>query len=388
MFDADIAIVGGGVNGLLLAYNLSLLDNNVVLIDSLNIKERIKKRIDGRGIALSKSSEKFLRKVDLWNEIFRKSGEIKKICVSDYNSRPQLKFDCSDIGEERLGIIAEMDDIQQAVYNKVINSRLINVCDNEDVVSVDENGTQVVIRTKKNCFSAKLLIACDGKNSFIRSHLNIKEFSYDYNQIAAVFNIQHQKEHHNVAYELFYPNGPLAILPRNASNESSVVWVERNCAENTEYFNNSNCLEELSRRIAKSHGDVNLLTRVNYYPLHLKCSKKYYSRKTIFIGDSLHHIHPVAGQGFNLSIKDIQCLCELITEYKSYGLLLNDGKLFREFFKKRVVSNISMISITHGLERVFSNNNFFFRKTRGIGLGVINKIASVKNIMMKYAIGR
>lgn len=298
-------------------------------------------------------------------------------------------FDSSEINESRLGVIVEMDHIQDIIYHKIHSLRSVKIFDNQKISDISEDDTGVTVKSEKDVFKSKLLIACDGKNSYIRNYLKIRNFCHSYEQVAAVFNISHELDHNNTAYEFFYPNGPLAFLPRKNSHESSVVWIEKKMdACKGEYFNNKLFLEELGKRLYPTHGSVKLISQINHYPLYLQFSKKYFSNKTIFIGDSLHHIHPVAGQGFNLSVKDIICLVNLIDDYKSYGFLINDRKLFEEFFKERVISNANMIGITHGLNLVFSNNNFVLKKFRNFGVGLINKSGYLKNILMNYAMGR
>lgn len=385
----DIIIIGGGINGLCAASLLSKLDLSIAVIDSNNIGDKINTRVDGRGIALAKGSEDILEKFALWEEISTKAGLIKKIIVKDCNSPQHVDFDTKIVEESHMGMIIEMDDLCRIFYDNICTKKNITIIDKQIIKEIKFLGLEALVNTGKRNYRAKLIIAADGKNSFIKNLFSIKSYQCDYKQLASVFNINHTRPHNNTAYECFYPNGPLAILPLKSPNISSIVWTEK--LEMKELFEDGNhtLLENiLQERFYDFHGEINIISKINYYPLSLKLSKAYYHKQIVFIGDSLHYLHPIAGQGFNLSLRDIYSLYELIEKYINYGLGYNSLLLLEEFYRVRSKDNYSMAFITDGLNRLFSNNNQLIKSVRNTGLEIVNNIPAMQRFFVNYAMGK
>jgi 2-octaprenyl-6-methoxyphenol hydroxylase len=385
----DVIIVGGGLNGLCSASLLGKLGYSICLIEKKDIRNFICKKIDGRGIALSRGSKDILEKYQLWGNIHKKAGLIEKIKVQDSTSPFFLKFDNELLDSNPLGYIIEMSDLIEHFYQLVSTMQNVVLVDNQQIRYIEHSANSVDVITNNAIFHGSLVIAADGKNSYISNLLNIKYLEHNYSQVATVYNVWHELPHNNTAFELFYKNGPCALLPLKDHNYSSVVWIENSMnkyimqKDNITFFS-----DVMNERFMESHGKLAIASEVYHYPISLKLSKSYYAGRVVLIGDNLHYLHPITGQGFNLSLRDISKLVELISKFSSLGLDIGTASLFDEFKRSRIFDNCSMAVITDGLNRLFSNNNFLISLTRNIGLEYVNNVPILQRFFMNYAMGK
>ncbi len=387
--DTDILIVGGGINGLTTSLILSSKGIKSTIIEGKNLSSIKKERIDGRGIALSKGSEEILKQSGLWDNISDYAGFIKKIIVTDNGEKEHLQFKSEDVNEKHMGCIVEMDDLYDIFLSLAQKDPNIIIHDDSLVLQVKNLNHYSILTTNKRTYQAKLIIATDGKNSKIKKLMEIKNLESDYDQIAAVFNIKHEKAHSETAYEIFYPNGPLAVLPTKHKDISSIVWVEKaNMASLFEQKQMPIVNEVLKERLFDTHGNIEIVSPLNFYPLFLKISKKYFQDNILFLGDSLHYLHPIAGQGFNLSLRDIAKLADLIKNYVDSGFEPNNLIMFEEFAKSRIADTLSMAMFTDGINRLFSNNSIAIKKLRNFGLDVVSQSSLLTNFFIKQAMGK
>jgi 2-octaprenyl-6-methoxyphenol hydroxylase len=382
----DVAIIGGGLNGITLASILARDGIKVVLIDQNLLTKRLSNRQDGRGIAVARFSKSVLEDYGIWQCFKTKYGTINKIIVADGEEPFLMKLDNDLVDSKPLGYIIEHDDLLQQLYKYAIECANLTILDNTQLVNFEANQSKVTLELSNNkVIYAKLLVAADGKNSSIKKKLNIASTTFEYNQNALVFTIKHQKKHNNVAYEHFYPSGPFAILPLKDQHMSSVVWTER--TEAAKIFANME-KEEISfflqQKCQLTHGNVEISSKVFSYPLSLVFAHKYYDQRTVLIGDSLHFIHPIAGQGFNLSLRDINYLANLIFEYNNLGLDIGSETLLANFMKGRKVDNYAMIIFTDILNRSFSNNSKILSYLRKIGLSLVDLRPSWQKFFINY----
>lgn len=384
--DFDIAIIGGGLNGIAMAALLAKTSLKIALIDQNLISSRINSKADGRGIAVARFSKNILIKHGIWKEFNVSHGTINRVVVADGSAPFLLKLDNEIIDGEALGHIIEHDDLLHQFYNYVLKQPNIEVLDGRALLKFTSSQTGVELELEDRSISTKLMIAADGKNSKIREQLEISSSCFDYQQKALVFNIKHEFAHDNIAYEHFYKAGPFAMLPLNDVYKSSVVWTERPeladlyakmSKEELEFF--------VQERAKLTHGKVEICSKVFSYPLSLVIANKYYKERVVLIGDSLHFIHPIAGQGFNLSLRDIDCLCDLIKAYSDLGLDIGSNTLLSEFARSRKLDNYAMIVFTDLLNRGFSNNNKIISLARKLGLSLIDIKPKLQSYLLNYA---
>ena len=386
MVSYDVVIIGGGINGMTAACALSQQGFKVALLERDNISKKIHNTRDGRGISIARYSKDILSQYDIWSYIAKDVGEMHKILVRDGDSDCRLEFDNALVDNEPLGFLIESDNILKGLYEKLSNTSVDLFEEKECKDLVFHTDSVEIILSDNKKLKSKLAIVTNGKNSQIRSLLGLSHNVKEYNQTALVFNIRHSKPHKNCAYECFLKNGPFALLPLSDPNQSSVVWCDdKDIAEIK--LNLKDLEYHLQTRCSSIYDDVKIITEVVKFPLSLTYMDEYYKDRAVFVGDSLHSIHPVAGQGYNLSIRDIHRLTELLVKYHSLGFDIGSEVLLKEFTRHRKKDNLMMIKATDGLNSLFSNDNSMVQFSRRFGLEAVNGMPSLKRFFMNRAMG-
>jgi len=232
---------------------------------------------------------------------------------------------------------------------------------------------------------AQLLCACDGGPSPIRRMAKIDVVRWSYDQSGIVTTIAHERPHHGRAEEHFLPSGPFATLPL-PGNESSIVWSERN--ENIDALlslDDEDLLAEIEKRFGLKLGRLTMKARPKAWPLNFQMARRFVAPRVALVGDSAHVIHPIAGQGLNLGLEDIAVLAELIAEQAALGLDLGDIDMLETYERARRTPTVAMAAVTDGLNRLFSNDNPALRALRDFGLGLVDRLPSLKNRFIQEA---
>ena len=366
----DFIISGGGLAGALIANVLQDFGYTVFIFDKAQ-----ETREDFRTSAISYASKIFLEEFGIWQKL-ENVTQIKEIYTYEHNSASFLHFDHSN-AEEVMGYVVPNSKLQKVLYSNLKIARGItykNLYYSDEKVKIILENNQVV--------EGKFLIAAEGKNSVTLKKLGLKCFNSYYKQSAVICNLRGCENHNNIAREIFISNGIIALLPLYNENEYSLIW--------TTDFNLSGVIANLSEKeflseITKYSG-INfshIITERLSYPLSIHFTLKCYKKNIILIGDTAHAIHPVAGQGFNLTIADIYYLVGLM----KYGKIENLNDKLSKFSRERFFDNVKMAFFTDFLVRGFKNNNPVMRIGRNLALDIINHNEKVKNFFVKRAMG-
>lgn len=384
----DIIIFGAGNIGIISALILAKSNYKIALIDKENY-DHLAKKDEKRAYAISAGSKKFLENHNIW-QFFQHDDlcPIDKIHVIEGFSDNFFEFKKPNINSP-LGIMVNSKKILANLYKAAKSQKNITIFDNFNCQEIEYKSEYIAINSDKIKINSKLLIAADGRNSFIRNYLNIKTYEHDYEQTALVGTISHDNNHNNIALERFLHNGPFACLPLASQNTTSIVWTEE-INEAAKIINSKKSEIEaiLATKSVEYMKKPQIIGELKAYPLNLIYAKQNIFHRTILIGDAAHGIHPLAGQGFNLSIRDIEDFLTLIKQ-KSLMQILDPGcnEIVKEFSKMRKFDIFSLISVTHGLNQLFSNNLKSLSFARNYGIKATNSLGFLKNKMQKFASG-
>jgi 2-octaprenyl-6-methoxyphenol hydroxylase len=387
----DITIIGGSFAGMTSALALAKVapELQIAIIEKQDILNQSRKR-DGRAYAISAASLKFFREIGIFDETAQYAGKISDIKITDYKSPFILDFIGAQVDEKnaQLGSIIENYHIHNALKNQVLQQKNITVFAPNFYEEINfENGAQVKIDGAK-ILNSKLLLACDGRFSELRAKFNIHTTQKKYHQTAIVFNVEHEREHQNVAYEKFLPGGPLAILPLKNSNQSSIVWIAPDqTAQAILSLDDENFVQQLSKKMENVFGKTQLISEKFSYPLILVEAQKFYFEKMLLIGDASAGVHPIAGQGFNLAISGIKILRQLVQKQLESGLDIANENLILAYNEKAKLAAKKMLIATDILNSLFETKALSIALARDFGLGVVNKISTLKKFFIKSAGG-
>jgi 2-octaprenyl-6-methoxyphenol hydroxylase len=250
----------------------------------------------------------------------------------------------------------------------------------------DQNSCTISLDNGQQIY-ANLLIACDGKNSQLRRQYFPYLINKSYCQVAFVFNVEHEKDHENCAVEHFLDTGVFAILPLRNQKQSAIVWCVQ--AELAKLYNDLS-LEHFTNLLQKMFGDflgqVRIINKVEHFNLSAQMVAKYFFANSVLVGDVAHTIHPMAGQGLNQGIKDVESLTAIIEKYTKLGLDVNSIAL-QEYNKARRFDNFRMFLATDCLDKIFANQSCVANFVKDAGFGFFNKFPKCKDWVVKYGIG-
>jgi len=399
-FDADVILSGGGLVGQTLALALDQAGVSVIVVDASKPADTLAASFDGRAFAIAFASYRMWRALGLGEELDAVAQPIEQIMVTDGKladggrrggpSLLHLHFDRAELNEdgEPLGLMLEARHVRRALDNGVKARPQIRMIQPMSVSALERDPAGVTVTlTDGERLRAPLLVGADGRRSFVRGAVGIRTIGWDYPVTAIVATIAHEKPHGAVAHEFFLPNGPFAILPLKG-NRSNIVWAEpRAAAEALLKMNEADFLAELGRRFGDFLGELSLEGPRFGYPLSLQLAERMIDARVALAGDSAHGIHPLAGQGLNLGLKDCAALAECIADAMSVGLDPGDVSALERYQRWRRFDNVSMALGMEFFDKMFSNNFAPLRVARRAGLAAVNAAGPARRFFMKYAGG-
>lgn len=383
-----IVVVGGGIVGLTLAVALGKAGLRVDVVERATAAALRAGAFDGRVSALAASSQAVFAGLGLWESLAGAAQPIREIRVSDGASPLFLHYDRRDVGAEALGYIVENRWIRRALLDAAEALDGVRLHDGRAVSRVARfrAGAQVTL-ADGGTLSASLVAAADGRRSPVRRLAGIGALESSYGQDAIVATVAHERPHRGVAQERFLPSGPFAVLPMTG-RRSSIVWTERApVAERLRALPRAELEVELGRRFTDYLGALAIDGPVASYPLTLTLAARYAADRVALLGDAAHAIHPIAGQGLNIGIRDAAALAEAAVDAARLGLDPGAPAALAGYARRRRADGFAMLAVTDGLNRLFSNDLAPLRLGRRLGLAAVGRLPGLKRALIRHAMG-
>ena len=391
--DSDIIIVGGGLNGSLMAIAAANIGFSTIVLDSKDNEASVENRFDGRSYALALSSVRLLKNLDIFKDIIDKSQPILDIKILDGKlvqgpSQFSLHFDNNEIHDGPMGQMVEDRFIRKALFTKINKNEQIDYKFNSKVTEHEkQSGYISVTLDNGKKLDTKLLVGADGRNSELANRAEIKKSGWKYNQSALVCAIEHEADHNGVAWQYFMPSGPLAVLPMTGKR-SCIVWTEQNAnAKAINLFDETRYTKILAARLGNFLGKFKIIGDRHTYPLELSIADQFIDERLALIGDAAHSVHPIAGQGLNAGFKDIAVLAHIIQDAHNRGEDLGSLGVLKRYEEWRRFDSAQLAYSTDLFNKLFSNENEALRLARNIGLKLLDSIPVAKRNIIKEAAG-
>ena len=384
----DVIIIGGGMVGASLVAALkSHSDIKIAVVEAFPFKSGSQPSFDDRSIALSYGSRRIFEAMGLWEKLESEIEAIKSIHVSDKGHLGATRLHHSEENVEALGYVAENKVLGKVLMDEINALNHVDWYCPATIESLQQDKGIITVEIKtaeeKIRLQGKLLVAADGVHSKTRQLSGIDVTQEDYQQAAVITNVQTDQLHQGIAYERFTDNGPIAFLPMT-ENRYSVVWTcQRDDVQRVMGLSNDEFKNELQHRFGFRAGNLQKTGERFNYPLMYTEAQQLVKGRVVIIGNAAHALHPVAGQGYNLALRDVAELSELVVEASDPGNEL----LLANYCATRYKDMQRVHLVTDSLVKVFSNNLSLLGHARAMGLICVNLMAPVRSLMAKQSMG-
>jgi 2-octaprenyl-6-methoxyphenol hydroxylase len=399
----DLAVVGAGLNGSLLALAAGEAGLDTALIDRVPLKSLTDAGFDGRTTAVAYTSQRLFAALGVWDEVAQDAEPILDIRISDagHDGRASplfLHFDHREAAvdgdpDAPMGWIVENRFLRAALLRRLAACPKVELVSPDEVIDTTREPHRAELALKSGRrIATRLVASAEGRYGTLREDAGIGARAWSYDQIAIVLVARHERPHRGVAQEKFLPGGPFAILPMRDSERgehlSSIVWSERtDLARRLLALDAPRFQAEFARRFGDFLGHVEPVGPRWWYPLHLVHAERYVDTRLVLVGDAAHGIHPIAGQGYNLGVRDIAALVEVLVDSKRLGLDIGAGDTLERYAQWRRADNFAMVAATDLLNRLFSNDIKPVRLARDLGLAAVNRVPALRRLFVRHAMG-
>ena len=391
--DAELVIAGAGLTGMLLGLACAGAGLEVAIVDPQDPAAMLDQGFDGRTSAIAYGSRLVFDGIGLWPEIAAAAEPIREIRVADDDSPWFLHYDHRELaggteGGAPLGYIVENRVLRRAMLERAGTLPSLKLLAPNRIAAMEASATgAVAVLGEGESLRTRLVAAADGKNSPLRQAAGIGAVEWRYRQSGIVTTVAHARPHGGIAVEHFLPAGPFAILPMRG-NFSSIVWTEdSDLAPRLMALPQAAFAAELRARFGGHLGEIEPIGPRFLYPLALMQAERYVAQRLALVGDAAHVIHPLAGQGLNIGIRDAAALAELIVDARRLGLDIGEESVLEQYQRRRRFDALLLAAVTDGLNRLFSNAIPPVRLARDLGLAVVNRMAPLKRLLMHHAMG-
>ncbi|MCW1382489.1 UbiH/UbiF/VisC/COQ6 family ubiquinone biosynthesis hydroxylase [Novosphingobium sp. KCTC 2891] len=388
---ADVVILGGGLVGMTLAIGLAKAGITSVVVDSSDPAAQTASDFDGRASAISTASWNLYVNLGMADDLAPKGCPIDSIAVTDGMKPGRIDFRPGE-GGSSLGRMYANRDLRIAMYAAAARESAISFITNARVTARErgEHGVRVAL-ADGHVLGGKLLVGAEGRQSPTRDEAGFTPARWDYGHRAIIAGLYHEKPHGNVAWEIFYPAGPFALLPLlddDGRHRSALVWtVAEKDAAGVLALPEHAFLSEVEKRMGGVFGDISLASRRSSYPLNFHHTARIVDNRLALVGDAAHGMHPIAGQGLNVGLRDVAALVEVLSDGMRLGLDAGDAQLLARYERWRALDTFMVAGATDVLTRLFGLPGRIPSAIRRLGMAGVQRLPSLKRFFMDEARG-
>jgi 2-octaprenylphenol hydroxylase len=385
----DVVIVGAGITGASLALGLARVANQRVVLVDHRIPDESSEDVHSRVSALGLAAERVLSAIGVWQSLpAARLSPYRRMEIWDEGSSGRLEFDAAEIGEPHLGHIIEnhllLNHLHEAIGGTDLVSCRFGVEPSD--ISINEKGVKLGLEDD-DVIEAALLVGADGGDSWVREELDISASTHEYQQLGIVCRIHTEFPHRKTAWQRFLATGPVAVLPM-ADGNSSIVWsADERKAQALLDLDESEFEAELGAALDGRLGEINLLDSRLAFPLKSMRVDQYITSRVVLVGDAAHRVHPLAGQGANLGLKDVAALTEVVQSADEDSRDIGNRLVLRQYERWRKTENTTVDFLMSALQKAFGSNHGIPGSIRGPAMNTLNSANSIKNLMARHAMG-
>ena len=391
--DCDLLINGGGLVGLAVGIATAEAGLRTVVIDRDDPATVLGAPYDGRASAIAFASQQALGTLGIWAHLAGKTQAMLDIRVTDGTvgsgaSGLFLHYDHRELDNQPFGYMVENRHMRQALHARAGELPTLELIapmtatdfqrDAAGVTATLANGREIRCR---------LLAGAEGRNSPTRQAAGIAVSGWSYHQVGIVCTVRHERPHEGIAQERFLPAGPFAILPLTG-NRASLVWTEReDTAPHMMALDDADFTAEVAKRFGNYLGAIEIEGPRWSYPLSLQIAERYIDQRLALVGDAAHGMHPIAGQGLNVGLRDVAAFAEVVVDAARLGLDIGGADVLERYQRWRRFDNTTLLAVTDVLNRLFSNDIGPLKTARQLGLAAVDQIPPLKKVFMRHARG-
>lgn len=382
----EVLITGGGVVGLSAALAMAQCGYRVALIDAGNLEPSNTVTSDIRVYAINKASQNLLTQLGVWQHLdSSRLSPYRHMSVWDGLNGAAIDFDSRQVAAAHLGHIIEETVLKNALLAQIKHHQLISLFPQSTLREVQYNESQIQVSNESHSWQGQLLIIAEGARSPTRDKLGVKLTNWSYQQQAIVATVQTEQKHLHTAYQVFHPNGPLALLPLVDQNQCSIVWsIDTQDAESLMKLDEEEFNQALTKAFTNKLGKIKLISTRHQFPLAMRHAQNYVGKQWLLLGDAAHTIHPLAGLGLNIGLADVALCYRHLKENKK---ALTSAKVLAAYQRERKAAVWETILLMEGFKRLFSFSSQPVSALRGLGLTLCNQLTPLKRLFIQHAAG-
>lgn len=384
----DLIIVGGGMVGASLAVALADCDCRIAIIEAIPDEKRLRVERDARSIVLSFGSSRIFSSLGLWQQLKSDAVAVNKIHVSDRGRFGVTRFNASDVNRSALGYVVPAHSINRCLHAALQHQANVTWFCPVALQNLQRHDHQYqVILADGQQLITDCVVAADGAESKARELLQIETQILDYHQVAIVANVTLGRSHENTAYERFTPNGPIAFLPLAQQQAALVYTAPNDQREMLLELSDQEFLQRLQMDFGYRLGRFQAISRRFAFPLQLTTAKTQVKPGAVLLGNAAHSLHPIAAQGFNLSLRDAVSLAQSFAVAIRDKISLGDEQLLRNYYHSRQHDQQRMLALTDGIHKIFHFNLLPWSWLRDMGLVLLEHSPLLKSQFAKHSMG-